>query len=196
MADNPLSVTLPPSPLMETGLSNNNMHNISRTKSKIKNRQGIIDFMFDDDSTYHEGGTGLSIICTHSTSTSSPSTLIPASITHPHVEDYLMTVYRTKIRGELTDSMLDKSASDCNNDIVLLDNYLNPIPPSPMTAICTSKNKTKDVQSSEHRKRNKPKLNDFMLHNQSSQLPVPGSATLHVILSLPMVPGIHQPIMT
>ena len=144
MADNLLSVDLPPSPLMEAGLSNNNMDNVSRTKSTIKNGQGIIDFMFDDDSTDHKGDTGLSKNCTHPTFTSSPSTLIPASRTHTHVKDHPMTASRTKIRGELTDSVLDKSASDCNNDTMLLDNYLNPILPSPMTAICTSKNKTKD----------------------------------------------------
>ena len=43
MEDNLLSVDFPPSPLMEAGLSNNNMDNVSRTKSTIKNRQGIIE---------------------------------------------------------------------------------------------------------------------------------------------------------
>ena len=59
MADNLLSVALPPSLLIEAGLSNNNMDNVSRTKSTIKNKQGSIDFMFDDDSTDHKGDTGL-----------------------------------------------------------------------------------------------------------------------------------------
>jgi hypothetical protein len=172
MADNPLSVTLPPTPLMEAALSNVNMENVSRTKSTIKNRQEIIDCMLDDDSTDHKGDTGLSKNCTHSTSTFSPSTLNPASLTHTSVENYPMSASRTKIRGELTDSMLDKSASNSNNDTMLLDNFLNPILPSPMTAICTSKNKTKDVQSSENRKRNQPKLNDFTLHNQSPTAPM------------------------
>ena len=102
------------------------MDNVSRTKSTIKKRQEIIDFMFDDGSTDHESDTSLSENCTHSTSTSSPSTLIPASLTHTHVKDYPISASRTKIRGELTDSMLDKSASDDNNDTMLLDNHLNP----------------------------------------------------------------------
>ena len=71
--------------------------------------------MFDDDSTDHKGDTGHSENCTHSTSTSSPSTLIPANLTHTHVEDYPISASRTKIRGELTDSMLDKNAPDNNN---------------------------------------------------------------------------------
>ena len=144
MEDDPLSVALPPSPPMEAGVSNIHMDNYSRTKSTIANRQGIIDFMFDDYSTDHEGDTGLSKNCTHSTSTSSTYTLIPANLTHTHVEDYPMSASRTKIRGELTDSVFDKRAPDCNNDTMLLDNYLNPILPSPMTAIYTSKNKAKD----------------------------------------------------
>ena len=152
--------------------------------------------MFDDDSTDHKGDTGLSKNCTHSTFTSSPSTLIPASRTHTHVEDHPMTASRTKIRGELTDSVFDKRAPDCNNDTMLLDNYLNPILPSPMTVICTSKPRPKMFNHLiTDREMNSSKMTSHFI-TSLPQLPVPGPATLHVILSLPMGPAIHQPIMT
>ena len=165
-------------------------------KAQSKTGKESLRFMFDDDSTDHKVNIGLSKHFTHSTSTSSPSTLIPASLTHTHADDYPMTASRTRIRGELTDSMWAKSASDCNNDTMLLDNYLNPILPSPMTVICTSKPRPKMFNHLiTDREMNSSKMTSHFI-TSLPQLPVPGPATLHVILSLPMGPAIHQPIMT
>jgi hypothetical protein len=146
-------------------------NDIMETKNKSRSSQKLNDSLADDNPTDQVGDTMLPIEYSNPSSHHILVASVSASLTHTHVEDYPMSASRTKIRGELTDSMLDKSASDGNNHTMLLDNYLNPLLLSPMTAICTSKNKTKDVQSSENRKRDEPKLNDFTLHNQSPTAP-------------------------